>query len=210
MSASLARGRYHLIDEPTPSPLARSAVRPLFVLLGGMLGGTWLAVPWFILNSAALGSPTRRRETLMAIGSAIGSLLIAIAILRVADRFEFGRRSVEFALLALTGWKLFTYYALHSLQSRTYEIRAYYQGPGRNGLIVAIGGMLLRGKLLAQLPVLWVLVLVTRTTSAIEHRRPSLAQRIRDAPVVSTGRGSWRARGSWRCCAARGATAACG
>ena len=56
------RGGYAIADEPEASRLAHLTVRPSMPLLALMLGGAWIAWPWFALNAYAMGSPTRRRE----------------------------------------------------------------------------------------------------------------------------------------------------
>jgi tetratricopeptide (TPR) repeat protein len=102
MALTAASKRYRIIDEPSPSSLARVAVKPFWPLLASMLGGTWLAVPWFILNGFALGSPTRRREALLAALAVGGALALAMLVLSVDAHFHLGRRNAELALLAVT------------------------------------------------------------------------------------------------------------
>ena len=75
---------YRIADEPTPGRLAGLVVNPFWPLLGAMLGGFWLALPWFALNAAALGSATRRREWAylaggMAVSAALGGALLYAA-----------------------------------------------------------------------------------------------------------------------------------
>jgi len=42
---------YRIADEPRPGALSQLAVNPLWPLLAVMLGGTWIAWPWFALNT---------------------------------------------------------------------------------------------------------------------------------------------------------------
>jgi hypothetical protein len=65
---------YRILDEPTLSPLASFAVNPMWIVLATILLQP-LAWAWFLFNSFALGSPTRRREVLsVAIG--LGLLVV--------------------------------------------------------------------------------------------------------------------------------------
>ena len=72
---------YRIEDEPRPGALAHLVVSPMPILLAAMLGGPWLAWPWFVLNGIALGSPTLRRElAVVAVGVAGAAAITAATV----------------------------------------------------------------------------------------------------------------------------------
>lgn len=157
-----ARTGYRLQDEARPGTLAKLAVEPLWPLLGLMLGGAWLGLPWFALNGLAVGSPTKGRELLIAGVGLLGSLLIAFGLLSAWQAgYIVSKEAMQYALLVLVVWKLVIGYALFSLQSATIELYQYYGGVlNRFGLpVVLLGAFALRGPVLELLPSpLWYLV----------------------------------------------------
>ena len=78
--AGAASQRYRIMDEPSPSSVARWAVKPFWPLLATMMAGTWLGAPWFVFNGFALGSPTRRREIVLALVALLGSAALALLL----------------------------------------------------------------------------------------------------------------------------------
>jgi hypothetical protein len=80
----MAAGGYRIVDEPAPSALGRLAANPFWIVLAGMLlpaafdGDSYAVQPlvllWFVVNSFALSSPTRRPEILWA---AAGGAIVA-------------------------------------------------------------------------------------------------------------------------------------
>ena len=72
---------YHLADEPRPGGLAHLAVQPFWPLLAMMLAGSWLALPWFVVNALAVGSPTRGKEIGLAVLAFAGSLGLVLAVI---------------------------------------------------------------------------------------------------------------------------------
>lgn len=131
---------YRIDDEPRPGALARMAVSPFWPLLGLMLGGTWLGLPWFAFNAIAVGSPTRTRElTLVAVGIA-GSVVICSMILHAMDvGYIRSKAGMQYALLVVLIWKLAIGYALFVQQSATIELYQYYGGVlSRFGIVVLL------------------------------------------------------------------------
>ncbi len=139
-------GLYRILDEPRPGKLSHIAVRPLWPLLAIMFCGMWLSWPWFVLNSLAVGSPTRRKEwTWVAVGFAGLILLFAgltyaanspavISMLGTPDNW------IAYALLPFSIWKLFISFKIYFLQSRSLEIYIYYGGIVRNGVLLLLIG----------------------------------------------------------------------
>lgn len=156
------RNLYRLDDEPRPGALARLAVEPLWPLLGLMLGGAWLGLPWFVLNGVAVGSPTRVREAALAAIGLLGSLGLAFGLLYLWQGGILDKGSLQYAMLVLVVWKLAIGYALFVMQASTIELYQYYGGVlNRFGLpVVLLGAFFLRGLVLNLLPfTLWFLVL---------------------------------------------------
>lgn len=156
------RNLYRLDDEPRPGALARLAVEPLWPLLGLMLGGAWLGLPWFVLNGIAVGSPTRVREAALAAIGLLGSLGLAFGLLYLWQGGVLDKGGLQYAMLVLVVWKLAIGYALFVMQASTIELYQYYGGVlNRFGLpVVLLGAFFLRGLVLNLLPfTLWFLVL---------------------------------------------------
>jgi hypothetical protein len=155
-------GGYRIEDEPRPGALAKWAVSPFWPLLGMMLGGAWLGLPWFVFNSIAVGSPTRVREWCLAGVALVGSVFIGWALIQLAGSgYLASQAQVEYALLVLVVWKLTIGYLLYMQQNQTIEIYQYYGGElNRFGLPLAlIGGFVLKGMVVKFLPyTLWYLV----------------------------------------------------
>jgi hypothetical protein len=152
---------YHIADEPNPGPMAHLTVNPIWPLFGVMFGGAWLSWPWFLFNSFAMGSPTRRRETLWCLGSFVVSALLFAVIVFLAETM--GQTAIPYLLMGLTIWKLGVSYRLYTLQARPFELHQYYGGPVRNGMwVVAAGFFLGRRYLLPplseSLPILGVIL----------------------------------------------------
>lgn len=151
---------YQIADEPAPGPLARFAVNPVFPFLSMMLGGLWIAWPWFVFNGYAIGSPTLRKEvTWLALGLAVVAAVTAVLLMLVRNGALTGV-AVQYAALAIPVAKLSMIYAVFVLQSRTIEIYEYYGGVLQNGVIVIVLLLFLRpSRLLDELPVFVGLVL---------------------------------------------------
>ena len=139
---------YDLADEPDRNRFNQWTVRPVFCLLAVMLGGAWLAWPWYAFNSIALGSPTRRKELLWVAGGLLGTCALAVSIVWA---MESGRMSVEmlrYAIILISVVKLVAMYAIVSLQTRTFHVYEYYGGAIRNGVPLLILGALARSWIL--------------------------------------------------------------
>ena len=149
---------YRIEDEPRPGPLAHLVVNPLWPLFAVMFGGAGVSWPWFVFNGLAVGSPTRRREIVLAVGGFLGSFALILAIVALADAELLSRLGVRYAFLALTVWKLGVSYWLYTLQSRSFGLYEYFGGRARNGVLVVVIGFLVVRRLYAELPFLLMLV----------------------------------------------------
>jgi hypothetical protein len=139
---------YHIADEPHESSLSQYVVRPDAPLLAMMMCGAWLAWPWFIFNSIALGSPTKRKEIGSCIVAVLGSAVLAAILLALWRAGVLRGVAVELALLAITAWKLGFAYYVTELQGRTFHVYEYYGGSVRSSRGVIGAGMYLRGLVL--------------------------------------------------------------
>lgn len=134
--------KYQIIDEPLPGSLGKMIVNPFWPLLGQMLGGAWLSWPWFLLNSHALGSATRKRETTLLAIAVAGTVVLSFLVAATAPSGQ-AFKPFGYALLGLRAFKLVMAYQLFIAQRRTFQIYETFGGTGRNaGAIVAVGYML--------------------------------------------------------------------
>jgi hypothetical protein len=139
---------YQLPDEPLPSRWSRLSVNPVWPLLALMLGGLWLAWPWFAFNAFAMGSPTRRREWgALALGL-LGVLSLSSAIVLLAAANLLAGVGLKYAWLGVTIWKLAIGYFLHAWQGRSFALYEYYGGSYKNGLPLLLAGAFLRRRVL--------------------------------------------------------------
>jgi hypothetical protein len=135
--------KYEIIDEPLPGRLAGIIVNPFYVLLGQMLGGSWLAWPWFLLNSHALGSATRKRETKLLALAVAGSVVLAFMVAATARHNAHVLALFSYALLGLRAFKLVMAYLLFVEQRKSFQIYEAFGGAVRNAAaVVAVGYML--------------------------------------------------------------------
>jgi hypothetical protein len=144
--------RYLIVDEPVPSPWTRLAVSPTAPMFGFMLGGAWLGWLWFLVNSHAFGSATRRRESAIALLAPLGAsgLLLGLSALRrvapVPDS------SFQYALLLVVVFKVATFYWLYGLQMRSFGLYEYFGGRRRNPAPVLVLALLVGRPLLLDAP----------------------------------------------------------
>lgn len=134
---------YRISDEPSPGELSNLVVNPMWPLFGVMFGGVWLSWPWYIFNSVAFGSPTRREEISWAIGGLVGAFLIVGGTLWFYNQGTVSPSLLPYLLLGLTIWKLGISYKLYMLQSRSFGIYEYYDGTVRNGVFIVLFAYLL-------------------------------------------------------------------
>ena len=151
---------YKIIDEPAPSRLSHLVVNPFWALLGLMLGGSWLGYPWFAFNSVAVGSATMRKELALAFAGFAGAGVIGATFIHFAETGVLTKDLLPYAGTILIVWKLGIGYALHTAQGLSFELYRYFGGEPRKGLLVVVGGFLLRPYLVSHLDSdFWFLVL---------------------------------------------------
>lgn len=137
---------YEIADEPSPEAGWENLVFPPSApLLGMMWCGAWLAWPWFIVNSRAMGSPTLRREVQLCALGFLGSIALAFAVYGLVDAGIIeSRLALQLALLSVVTLKLGVAYAVTTIQTRTYHIYRYYGGAARKAFSVLLVGNYLR------------------------------------------------------------------
>lgn len=143
---------YRILDEPQPSTLSHLAVQPLWPLLAVMFGGTWIAWPWFALNAFAVGSPSRVKELLWAVGGFLGTAMLTVGIFSLYAAETVGDVGMQYLIVTLSVWKLLVSYRLYILQARTFSLYEYFGGTVRNGLLVILAATFLRPQVLGNLP----------------------------------------------------------
>jgi hypothetical protein len=156
----MSNARYAIPDEPSPSKLEHLVVDPMWPLFGLMLGGLWLALPWYVLNGIALGSPTRRREWLALAIAALGSLLLLVMIAWASEAGWIEGVQVKLALLSVTLLKLGMGFAVYSMQSRSFQLWEHFGGVPRNGLPLAVAGIFIEPFLLRLLDNGWLIMVL--------------------------------------------------
>lgn len=137
---------YRIVDEPVPTRVSRLAVRPLWPWLTLALGGAWAGLPWFVVNTFALGSPTRKKELALAIllpffTLALFSLLILIAM-------QLPKGALPYLIIPVHFLKLVAGYLLLTWQSRAFQLHEHFDGEVRNGMYLMIAATLVRSYVL--------------------------------------------------------------
>ena len=134
---------YHIADEPIPGRLASLVVNPFWPLLAAMLAGFWLALPWFAVNGAAMGSATRRREWAFIAGGLAVSAALGGALLYAVDHDLVSVRAFRYGLVGLVAWRLAVAYAVFSLQQASFELHRHFGGEARNGAFLVVAAAIL-------------------------------------------------------------------
>lgn len=141
---------YLIADEPHETSLSAYACRPDAPLLAMMMCGSWLAWPWFIFNSLALGSPTKRKEIGLSLLAIAGSAALGWGVLALlgAGIIKIGA-PFKLCVLAISAFKLTIAYRISTIQSRTFHVYEYYGGTVRNSAAVISTGWYVRSVVFA-------------------------------------------------------------
>jgi hypothetical protein len=143
---------YRIADEPRPGMGAQLAVNPFWPFLATMFAGAWLAWPWFVFNSFAIGSATRTREVLLVVMGFLGIAGFTFVAVVAFNAGVWTRAEAGYVQTGLLVWKLGISYALHIHQNRSFELHEYFGGVSRNGLFLVVGGFFLRGYVFGRAP----------------------------------------------------------
>ena len=153
-----ADSSYRIVDEPTPSALERVSVNPVWPFFATMFAGAWLAWPWFVINSFALGSSRRFGDlALVLAGFALTAVSVVVFGALLAGQV-LDQKSLAYALLVPQALRVTLAYVLYLRQTSTFELFQYFGGVAKNGMLIVFAGALLRGKLMSQMPGLWALL----------------------------------------------------
>jgi hypothetical protein len=137
---------YHIEDEPLPGPWQHLAVQPFWPLLAMMLAGSWLGLPWFVVNGFLVGSPTRWREAALAAGGFAGSLALTYLLVLLTFHGVLSETALPYAAVGITVWKLVVGYLLFLWQQRSIHLYEHFGGTLANGLpVVLVAAFLGRG-----------------------------------------------------------------
>lgn len=145
-------GGYRIVDEPAPAALEQAIVNPIWPLLSSMFAGAWLAYPWFVLNSFALGGRRRFVDLGIAVGGLLLSALALFGIDFLAARMVLDERSLPYAALVPVGLRLVIFYLLFMRQEQSFGLYTYFGGKPKNAMLVVVAASFLRSKLLAGAP----------------------------------------------------------
>ncbi|HEX3758562.1 MAG TPA: hypothetical protein VHW23_07630 [Kofleriaceae bacterium] len=137
---------YQIADEPVETSLRSYVVRPSMPLLAIMLGGAWLAWPWFAFNAIAMGSPTRRKEIALCAAAFAGTAALGAIVIALfnAGLLPDGA-PVRLAVLGVVTFKVAITYHISAVQSRTFHVYEYYGGRVRDPRRLLGAAYLLRG-----------------------------------------------------------------
>lgn len=130
--------RYQIIDEPKPKKYARLIVDPLAILFVSIIvpafwmppfmGKFWIPIVWILANGYFMGSPTFKKEVLIAI---IGGLsLIALAFLMGYILSTYHQPNIVESIgpyfrVLMQGTLFFTLYLIVFKQASPYAIHEY-------------------------------------------------------------------------------------
>jgi hypothetical protein len=151
---------YQIADEPIETSLRAYVVRPSVPLLAIMVGGAWMAWPWFAFNAIAMGSPTRRKEIALCVAAVVLTGVLGATVIALFDAGILRPGlPVRLAVLAIVTFKLSITYYIAAVQNRTFHVYEYYGGPVRAGGRILSAGFLLRGLVigLSDHP-LWIII----------------------------------------------------
>lgn len=139
---------YRIIDEPKGSPWRAWVVKPFWPWIALTLGGVWVGAPWFIFNSVAMGSPTRKREILAAALLPVLILGSFLSLYSGAKLIELPEVGFKYLVLPALVVKMVIGYFLFIVQSRAFQLHEHFGQPARNGAIVAVAAFLLHDRVL--------------------------------------------------------------
>lgn len=140
---------YRIVDEPIATGLQQYTVNPVWPLLSLMLAGTWLALPWFLINSHAMGSATRGKELRWILAAPAVSLVLLYALAHLHGHDIIPPTAIPYGLVVVVMWKLAAGYMVFMHQNRSFALHQYFGGQVRNGLMVLlVGSFLLHDRVL--------------------------------------------------------------
>lgn len=112
---------YVIVDEPSRPLFPGLVVDPFAPLLATVCAGSLVGLAWMVLNGWAMSSPTRRRETAIAV-AAIAALvaLVAFAVIMLGTGLA-TERAAGLAILLLRGITLAAAYAVYRCHATSFR-----------------------------------------------------------------------------------------
>lgn len=137
--------RYAIPDEPTPSRYTHLVVAPFATLLGVMLGGSLVGLPWMALNGWAMGSATWKRETAVALGALVLQLVLVFLVGFLVAAGVLPRGAAPYCAICIHAFRLAAAYHVCLLQSSSFELYQHFGGRvTRHGWMIAFAFFALR------------------------------------------------------------------
>jgi hypothetical protein len=153
---------YTIADEPHDTAWKQLVVSPTGPMLAEIVCGSWLSLPWFVVNAIALGSPTKRKEIALCVLQLIVTIALGSLLIWLDDRDLIESRTLmQLSVLAIVAWKVWIAYAITRIQSRVYQVYELYGGPARATTFVIAAGILVRPFVqgLSDDPLWWIIVM---------------------------------------------------
>lgn len=138
-------GGYKIPDEPVPSAATRLTCDPDVIASAGMMGGNWIAAPWFAFNAYAVGSATQRREMITAALMPVVTSLAGMLVVYVVGRLGLPTRALYYAVLLVYALKFVLLYDVQRRQAVSVGIHKYLGRPVLNGWLLVLVGWVARG-----------------------------------------------------------------
>ena len=143
---------YQIADEPSRGPWARLRVSPTWPLLALMLAGAWLGVAWFIVNTWAIGSATKKSETALALAALAGKAALLLLFESLLRTHAVGKWTVPYLVIVPVVWELALAYVIFVRQQRSFELASYFGAAASSGVWVLALGSFARGRVLDSVP----------------------------------------------------------
>ncbi len=138
---------YKIIDEPTPSPISRLATNPMWPLLAVMLASPIFGWIWFVVNSIAIGSPTKLKEFLMA---CVGVIFLSVFYIYLGSLNQSGDSGIseyiDYIRLAGVIVSISISYYLFVAQQQPFGLYEYFGGTTMNAIPILVVGFLFGNK----------------------------------------------------------------
>jgi hypothetical protein len=148
---------YAIPDEPSPGRLQSLAVTPFATFLGLMLGGVIVGLPWMVLNAYAIGSATRRRETVYAAATLVSMFAVLGLVIWLLDTHRVPQHAAPYLGLLVHAVRFTGAYAIYLTQAQSFELYQHFGGRvSRYGAVIAFGLLVLRSFLVDQLGDGWI------------------------------------------------------
>lgn len=127
---------YQIIDEPKSNAYQNLVVPPVVILFASLLipifidlplyGRLWMPLVWITINGFLLGSPTKIKEMLIAIGGLVVLALSFFALIILGNTDEQLMTNVlPYFRITIQGILFFTLYLVVFYQSVAYSIHEY-------------------------------------------------------------------------------------